>query len=167
MTSWYVSRRSRSSLMTRTTAMDRSRAQNVPTAVKGLHRSHGAHELKIVVIGVRQGGDQSLIALIHAVGLANDCRARSHHSVEFGTNVGGLDIPDEPPRLGVLPGDLIVGADGDPAGADLPSGVAPVAELWFPEDPGVVVGQALRIIGSDQDAVEVHVCLLQIGRAHV
>src|SRR5687768_15064435 len=157
MTSWYVSRRSRSSLMTRTTAMDRSRAQNVPTAVKDLHRSHRAHELKIVVIGVRQGGDQSLIGLVHAVWLANDGRARSRHPVEFGTHVGGLDIPDEPPRLGILPGDLIVGADGDPAGADLPSGVAAVAELWLPEDPGVVVRQALRVLGPDQDAIEVHV----------
>jgi len=49
-----------------------------------------------------------------------------------------------------------VRADRHEPAADLPAGVAAVGEAGLAEQLGVVVDQPLRVLGTDQDAVEIH-----------
>src|SRR4029453_8903888 len=122
---------------------------------------HRADELEVVVVwvGERGGGHRGCrgsVARFGGVGLLDDPRAGGLQLLEIALDVRGLDVPDDPARVRALALDLAVLAHGEPAGPDLPPGVAALAPGRSSEELRVVVHQGLRILAPDQHAVQVH-----------
>src|SRR5437016_4074626 len=75
---------------------------------------------------------------------------------ELRLHVGGLKVPDNPARVGVLALHLIVRANAHPAAAELPAAEVVRFVGRLPEEIRVVLPETLRILRPDQDAVQVH-----------
>src|SRR5206468_2957882 len=119
--------------------------------------------------GIGERGDPGLGRLVHRVWLGDYGRAGRLETLEVTQDVRALDVPDQAAGVGVPTLDLVVRADGDPGVADHPARIAAVFPAGLAEEPGVVVGQPLWVLGPDQDAIEVHVaslvaCSLPFGR---
>src|SRR5262245_53070498 len=119
-------------------------------------RLHRAHDLEVVAVGIRERGDLALWVLSGVVRRHHHGRAGRLEPFELARDVGRLHVPDDPTGRRVLALDLIVRADGEPAGADLPALEVASLPPGLVEQLGVVVGEPLRILRADQDAVEVH-----------
>src|SRR5665811_562470 len=117
---------------------------------------HRAEELEVVVVGIGERGDPGPGCLPELVRLPDDRGTGSLEPLEVALDVGRLDVPDQPARLGVAARDLVVWADSDEARAELPPAVRAFIPAGRTEEPGVVVLQTLRICRPDQDAVQVH-----------
>ena len=118
--------------------------------------SHRRGELEVVAVRVGKRGDGAVRRALEAIRLADDRGAGGNESLKFRLHIRRLDVPDQPAGLAVAARDLAVRADGQVPVADLPTGVRAVGETRIAEKLGVVGDQTLRILGSDQDAVEVH-----------
>src|SRR6266545_4366744 len=107
----------------------------------GRGRLHRADELEVVVVRVGERGDPRLGCLPWLVGLLDDLSSGSLEPFEVAFHVGGLDVPDHPPRVGVPALHLVVWDNADRAPADLPSAEASFFPGGLAEKPGVVLRQ--------------------------
>src|ERR1700674_5153639 len=128
-----------------------------------LHR-HRAHELEVVAVGVGGGGDPGFGRPVRLVRLADHGCAGSLEAFEVALHVAALEVPEQPSRLHVAALDLVMRPDGHEAGAHLPAAVPPLAPSRRAEELRVIAHQALRILGSDQDAPQVHAVSFLIRR---
>src|SRR5438093_1128065 len=117
---------------------------------------HRADELEVVIVRIGECRDPRSRCLFEVVRLADDRRAGCLETLEIALDVGALDVPDDPARLRVLAVDLVVRPNRDATRPEGPADVAALVPAGLAEQLRVVVGEALRVLGPDEDAVEVH-----------
>src|SRR5712691_1551485 len=120
-------------------------------------RLHWTDELEVVLVRIGERGDPHLGCPARVVGLLDHRGTGGSELLELTLHVGSLDVPDHPAGVGVLALHLVVRPDAHPAAADLPAGETVSFVIGrLPEELRVVRREMLRILGSDQDAVQVH-----------
>src|SRR5207247_4502130 len=151
--------RRRSPMRRPTVAMPRGYASvGGPGAGSGparLRDAHRSHELEVVVVRIGERRDPALV-LSGVIRLTDDACSSLAQPLELALHVLRFEVPDDAARLAVLSLDLIVRPERDPALLELPAEVAAVFPGRLAEQLRVIRLEALRILGADQYATELH-----------